>query len=290
MGTALGLGVASIDRLEAGLGDLRRTTAFVRGRLLFSPRVDDIYVATYPRSGTTWMLFMLHLLCRGPDAEFRHLGDVCPWFERALAIGSLRAEDLERLPSPRIFKTHLPPQWLPPEGRFVVIVRDPADVALSYYGLYRDYLGFEGSLDDFLVRFERGRVQYGSWWTHVGQWQRRATERPEAVVLLCYEELRADPAAGLRRVAAAVGLPTDAASIEAAVQGASLERMKQLESRFDHATALLLERGVSSRRFIGRGAVDGARRLSAEQRARLQAAGRHASEHHAPWELPAFLH
>ncbi|MCX4245675.1 sulfotransferase domain-containing protein [Paraliomyxa miuraensis] len=280
--------MSSIDRLEAGLGDLRRTAAFVQGRLQFEPRADDVYVATYPRSGTTWMLFMLHLLVRGPEAEFRHLQDVCPWFERSLAIGSLRAEDLRRLPSPRIFKTHLPPRWLPTVGRFVVIVRDPSDVALSYYGLHRDYLGFGGSLDEFLVRFCRGRVQYGSWWTHVEQWQRRAQERPGAVVLR-YEALRADPLEGLREVAEAVGWSVDEARLAAAVEGASLSRMKALEERFDHATSLLLERGVSPRSFIGKGAA-GARSLSPEQRARIHAAGRQASRRHAPWELPAFLH
>ena len=42
---------------------------------------------------------------------------------------------LARLPSPRIFKTHLPRRWLPATGRFVGLVRDPADVALSYFRL-----------------------------------------------------------------------------------------------------------------------------------------------------------
>lgn len=288
LATALGLGVSSIDRLSEGLGDLRRTTAFVQGRLAFEPRADDLYVATYPRSGTTWMVYLLHLLCRGPDAEFRHIGDACPWFERSLAVGSLRPADLRQLPSPRIFKTHLPPQWLPKVGRFVVIVRDPADVALSYYGLYRDYLGYAGSLDAFLAQFAQGRVQYGSWWAHVEQWQRRAGDR--GVVCLRYEALRADPRSGLRRVAEALGLPHDEARLAAAVEGASLSRMKQLEARFDHATALLLERGVSPRSFIGTGGVDGATRLTAEQRARLEAAGRRPWSRPAPWELPAFLH
>ncbi len=288
-GAALGLGVASIDRLVAGLGDIRRTTAFVRGRVLFSPRSDDVYVATYPRSGTTWMQFMLHLWARGPTVEFRHINDVCPWFERSLAIGSVEPHQLEQLPSPRIFKTHLPPDWLPTTGRFVAIVRDPADVALSYFRLYRSYLGFDGSLDQFLRRFERGQVQYGSYWTHVDRWRQRA-QRPGAL-LLRYEDLRAEPAEQLRRVAELLGWPDERARIEAVVEGASLERMKQLESRFDHATALLMERGVQSRHFIGAGIVGGGgQQLSAEQRARLEGAGDHSGRRHRVWRLPAFLH
>ncbi len=287
LGTALGLGVASIDRLEAGLGDLRRTAAFTRGRLLFEPRPDDIYVATYPRSGTTWMQFMLHQLAR-PGVEFEHINAVCPWFERSLAIGSLTPEALAELASPRIFKTHLPRQWLPARGRFVVIVRDPADVAASYYELHCAYLGFEGSLDEFLARFVAGRVQYGSWWTHVDGWQRHAADAQVHVVR--YEALRADPHAELRRVAVFAGLPHDEASLARAVEGASLSRMKALEERFDHATSLLLERGVQPGRFIGR-ARGGGGGLSDAQRARLDAAGRRGPgwSERLQW-LPAFLH
>lgn len=287
LGTTLGLGVASIERLEAGLGDLRRTAAFVGGRLRFEPRPDDVYVATYPRSGTTWMQFLLHQLAR-PGVEFGHINDVCPWFERSLAVGSITPEALAELPSPRIFKTHLLRQWLPPVGRFVVIVRDPADVAMSYYALHRAYLGFDGSLDEFLARFVAGRVQYGSWWNHVRGWQQHAAE--QSVHVLRYEALRADPTAELRRVAVFAGLPHDDASIAAAVEGASLSRMKALEERFDHATSLLLERGVRPRSFIGRGQAGG-QALTAEQRARLEAAGQRTSgwPSTARW-LPAFLH
>lgn len=291
LGTTLGVAVASIDGLEAGLGDLRRTTAFLRGRLLFEPRPDDVYVATYPRSGTTWMQLMLHLLARPPaeggEVEFAHIDEVCPWFERSLATGRLRPEDLQRLPSPRIFKTHLPRQWLPARGRFVVIVRDPADVLVSYHALYRAYLGYTGTLDEFVGRFVDGDVQYGSYWTHVRGWQRHAGQGD--VLVVRYEALRADPTAELRRVARFAGLPDDDASIAAAVEGASLPRMKAMEERFDHATSLLLERGVTPRSFIGKGQVGrGARALTEQQRARLQAGeGRRGR-----WDrwLPAFLH
>lgn len=288
VGTALSWGVASIDRWEGRLGDLRRTTAFLQGRVLFRPRPDDVYVATYPRSGTTWMQFMLHLMVRGPEVGFRHINDVCPWFERSLAIGSMTAEDLERLPSPRLFKTHLTRGWLPPVGRFVGIVRDPADVVLSYFRLYRDYLGFTGTMDEFVDRFGQGRVQYGSYWTHVAGWQAHASD-PD-VLMLRYEQLRADPLGELRQVARHCGLAHDEARLRAAVEGASLTRMKALESRFDHATALLLEQNVAPASFIGQGKVGGsASELSPSQRARLDEAARRRHGRHALW-LPAFLH
>lgn len=284
LGTALGLGVTAIDGLDAGLQDLRRTAAFARGRALWQPRPDDVFVVTYPRSGTTWMQYLLHRLVR-PELEFGHINEVCPWLERSLAVGSVTPEALARLPSPRIFKTHLLRQWLPREGRFVVVVRDPADVAASYYELYRAYLGFRGSLDEFLARFVAGDVQYGSWWAHVRSWERHVGTD---VTLVRYEALRADPSGELRRVARLTGLPCDAERIAAAVEAASLPRMKAIEERFDHATSLLLERGVRPRSFIGSGrGGDGV--LTAEQRARIEAAGRRSFERERAW-LPAFLH
>lgn len=284
LGTALDLGVTAIDGLDAGLADLRRTAAFARGCALWQPRPDDVFVVTYPRSGTTWMQYLLHLLVR-PEVELGHINEVCPWLERSLAVGSVTPEALAQLPSPRIFKTHLLRQWLPREGRFVVIVRDPADVAASYYELYRAYLGFRGSLDEFLGRFESGRVQYGSYWAHVRSWERHAGQ---GVMLVRYEALRADPRGELSRVAAFAGLPCDAERIARAVEGASLPRMKAIEERFDHATSLLLERGVRPRSFIGRGqGGDGV--LTAEQRARIEAASRRSFDRERAW-LPAFLH
>jgi hypothetical protein len=284
LGTALGGGVAAIDGVCAGLGDLRRTAAFARGMALWQPRPDDVFVATYPRSGTTWMQYLLHLLVR-PEVGFDHINDACPWVERSLAVGSITPAALARLPSPRIFKTHLLPQWLPQQGKFVVIVRDPADVALSYYALHRAYLGFGGTLDDFLARFVAGRVQYGSWWAHVRSWERHAG--PD-VLHVRYEALRRDPAGQLRRVAAFAELPTDDARITAAVEGASLPRMKALEERFDHATSILRERGVQPRSFIGRGEGAGPA-LSPAQRACLETAGERGRAGARAW-LPAFLH
>lgn len=254
--TTLGLTVASLDRAQDGLGDLRRVAAYTRGRLALRPRPDDLYVATYPRSGTTWMTYMLHLLLRGADAPFEHINDACPWIERSLARGIVDATELNALPSPRIFKTHLLPRWLPSGGTRIYIERDPGDVAASYFRLYRDYLGFTGTAAQFVERFERGQVQYGAWWTHVARWREHA--RAGAVVWLRYEELLADPAAGLRTIAEAAGLRVTDEAIEAAVAGASLSAMKALEGRFDHATALLRERGVKPGQFIGarHGGVD----------------------------------
>lgn len=270
----------SLDGTAERLQDVARAARFTRGRLTFVPRATDVWVATYPRSGTTWMVYLLHRL-RGGDAAFEHIDDVSPWFERGLAIGTWTAEALDALASPRIFKTHLLPRWVPEPARVVYVERDGLDVAASYHALYRDYLGFSAGFDAFFERFVAGDVQYGAWATHRERW--RASGRVDAWVR--YEALRDDPASELSRVADAIGLPTDATAVANACASASLPRMRAQQEKFDHATALLRERGVARGSFIrdGRG---GGTELRAEHRARLsEAMGRELPD--AP--LAAFL-
>jgi hypothetical protein len=252
---------ATAAELARGVGlaarEVERLARFSRGRLGFTPRNDDIWVATYPRSGTTWMLYLLyHLVGAGRD-DFEHLEDVCPWFERSLAAGTETADTLDRLPSPRLFKTHLLPRWLPCEGRFVYVRREGPDVALSYYELYQHYLGYRLGLESFLERFFDGDLQYGSWFAHVEQWSSDVGDR--AVLTVEYERLRGDPIRELARVAEFVGVETTDERLREVERAASLERMRANQAKFDHATTLLRERGVQPGHFIGKGSSRRAR-------------------------------
>jgi hypothetical protein len=272
---------------EAVLADTRRTLRFLAGRVAFEARPTDVFVATYPRSGTTLTQWMLHLLRHGGEpGPLRHLGDVSPWFERDLALGKLDRRRMDALESPRIWKTHLTADWVPRGARVVAVIRDGRDVAISYYHFYRDYLRFEGSFDEFFERFLSGRVQYGSWFSHTAGWRARAGEGD--VLLLHYDALVEDRDAAIRRLAAFLDWPADDDVIDRVVRGSSFEAMKANEAWFDHATALLLERGVTPRSFLrtgkpGEGAtVDGEKRAAFEQRTR------DARPRRALW-LPPFL-
>lgn len=85
------------DLLSTAAGKLR----WVRlAHLEFVPRPDDIFIITYPRSGTTWMQMILYQLTTDGDMEFPHIYEYCPWFERSSRSGL----GFEARPSPRLFK------------------------------------------------------------------------------------------------------------------------------------------------------------------------------------------
>jgi len=260
----------TLSRLEEGAADVRRISNFLRGKMNFLPRPEDVYVVSYPRSGTTWLQFMLHVMVRPQQLDFEHITDVSPWFERSLAIGTHDAGDWAPLKSPRIFKSHLSYGWLPPVGRFVYVWRDGLDVARSYYHFYSSHLGFVGSFDSFFERFLKGQLQYRSWFAHVEGWKAHA--HAENVLIVRYEDLQADKRAVMERIAAHCGWDVSAQVMDKSFELSAFDSMKAREKQFDHATAVLRERGMRPGGFIRRGKSGGVTGLNREQQARYDAA------------------
>lgn len=265
-----------LGRASSGLGhakmrmeDAQLALNFLRGRLEHQPDPSDIFVVTYPRSGTTWVQFLVYQLTTPGSMDFEHLTDVSPWFERSLARGTHRAANFFELPRPRLFKSHLTPGWLPETGRFVVVERSPEDVAVSYYHFYRSHLGFQGSVDRFLERFLRGDVQYGAWADHVGEWRERRGH--ENVLWLTYSELQQSLVSVVDRLAGFLDLSLSPEARERAITRSSFAFMKQHEALFDHTTAILKERGMRRGSFLRRGQSDaGAQELTTESRGRIR--------------------
>ena len=247
----LSLATRALDVAVRNLDNARRIANFLRGRMEFEVRPTDVFISSYPRSGTTLTQWILYLLTHEEQPDPAHLTKVSPWFERSLAIGEVTASELERFPSPRVFKSHLPRQWLPDGARYIYVERDGLDVLVSYFHFYRAYLGFEGTLDDFYARFMDGRVQYGSWFEHVAGWRESACD-PD-VLIVRYEDLLSDPKASIERIIEFLGWARDERWVDRAVIESSFDAMKRRESVFDHATAVLLERGVSPESFLRAG-------------------------------------
>jgi hypothetical protein len=277
-------------------GDASRTARFLHGRARFAGRDDDIFVSSYPRSGTTWTLAMAHLLVSGADGfDFAHQSDATPWWERTLAWRTDAPGQWDTLPSPRVFKTHLPKRWLPSQGRYLYAFRNPEDVAVSYYHLYRRYLGFRGGFGAFFDRFLAGDLQYRSWFRHVAGWE--AERGNPRVLWVGYEESLADPVAAIRRIAAFLEIEIDPARAARIAELTHFSRMKAQEAKFAHEGELLRQWGIREEGFRESGflregrAAQGGEALTREQRERLARAREAALPFPGfEWRIPAFLH
>ena len=271
-------------------GDAARVARFLRGLSAFRVRPSDVFISSYPRSGTTWLQHITHALRSGRDLGFGHIGEVVPWFERQLALGRCSAADFERLPSPRVFKSHLPRAWLPRGARYLYVARDGRDVATSYFHFYRSHLAFDGSFDEFFDRFLRGRLQYGSWFKHVAGWQSSWSDPNQ--LDLDYQQLSAALPAELERIASFLRVSISSRERVALEAHCSFAFMKRHEHKFDHAAGEPNAQAAAAGRFIRNGQSGGFTELFGamhERRFREQLA--------APIRLPslelrlsAFLH
>jgi hypothetical protein len=199
-----------------------------------------VWVVSYPKSGNTWVRFLVCNLAFGLQ-------------ESAAALNTLAPDihELSAIPEPptalAFLKTHFPfsPQ-LPlaqHTAAALYVVRDPADVMLSNFhysmrsgtstagdrggdndatrGRYVDqYLAARGD-----PRWIDSRI--GTWDEHVRSWL--GVEHPFPVLPIRYEDLLADGQQGAQRIGSFLGLTRTAAEVGQAVAGASFRRMREIE-------------------------------------------------------------
>jgi hypothetical protein len=240
-----------MDKVESAL-TLARTGGvnFFRVRYLdFELRPDDLFLVTYPRSGTTLLQMILYQALTDGSMELEHISRFSPWFERSCSNG----DDMESFASPRIFKSHLPYRVIPKGARYVYVTRNGMDVAASYFHFYQSHMGFRGSMAHFFHYFLRGKLHYGSWFEHVAGWQSHRDDK--SILFLRYEDLVADRESAVKTIASFCGIELSQERLERIVERSSFEFMKRHEDKFDHGTEMLLERGVRSHSFLRKGAV-----------------------------------
>jgi hypothetical protein len=185
---------------------------------------DDTFLVSYPKSGNTWVRFLLaNLIHPNEKVGFANINRLLP------APGVLSKRFLKSLPRPRILKSHEPF-----DARFrkvIYLVRDPRDVAVSEYhfDLKKRYIAADMTLEQFIKPFLAGETSsYGSWWEHVASWVGTRHGNPR-FLLARYEDLLADPIGETAKIAEFLGIAADTERIKSAVERSSADRMRKLE-------------------------------------------------------------
>ncbi len=217
----------------------------------YRPRAGDIVLCTAAKVGTTWTSQIVNLLVfQSPQP--RSLGELSPWLDaRFFAPLEVILPALEAQTHRRFIKTHLRMDALPiyDEVRYVHTARDGRDAAMSYLNHLNshtstawerfDEIGLsDPTIGVAMPRPPRTPREFFHYWVDAAgehtaggynglektYWRRRLAEN---LLLVHYNDLKADLDGEMRRISAFLDIPVDEEIWPSLVQAATFEAMKR---------------------------------------------------------------
>jgi hypothetical protein len=220
---------------------------------------QDIFQASYPRSGSTWLRFILFQILRGEEAGFGKIDKSIPEIESHRGVPPILSC------GGRLIKTH--EKYRKDYTKAVFLVRDVRDVVLSSYARTLDEwstpLVSKGDFDSFLLSFLEGRaLQMGSWQEHTRTWLESPLAKKGNLMVVRYEDLRRNSEEVLGRLLRFLGVTPDIQIIRKAIEDNSLLQMRAKEDKARKAgerSVLLACHKTTGEdgRFVRKGAVGG---------------------------------
>lgn len=209
---------------------------------------NDVFLASYPRSGNTWLRFVLSEALTGKSIDFDNVDNFIPelkWHRGAVPI-------LEN--HGRLIKTH--ERWRQEYRKAIYIIRDVRDVALSQFARSAQLGIVDPNLDEFLLAFLEGRAQahpYGAWAPHLRAWLDGPLAQEGKLLVVKFEDLRRKPEEQLTRMLEFVHGPSGPETVSTALANNSVEQMRAKEER----SRKLYQSTTEVGRFVRKGAVQG---------------------------------
>jgi hypothetical protein len=224
---------------------------------------EDVYLASFGRSGSTWLRFVLLEILTGGSAGFLNVHNVIPEIGMQGDVRPiLRAGG-------RLIKTHEPYRRV--YKKAIYQVRDVRDVLLSAYAmdsttgmfLYHSHgRGFDGYIDTFL----KGKIAHqGSWQNHVDSWITSPLANTDNLLLIRYEDMRRNTEFTVKKVLDFLEFNYDTEKVRAAIANNSLEHMRAKEESVKRS-GMKLDKKVLIRnhnvdneegRFVRKGTIAG---------------------------------
>ena len=198
---------------------------------------NRVVLASYPKSGNTWLRFILSNLYLKTDIEvnFQNIEHLAPgvmkpwkyWFQKKHL-------------NPPVFKTHSRYDESNAYSKNIYIVRDPRDVYISYY----HYLDGDKDLSYFPWFMVNYAFPYGRWSEHVRSWLDHKDD--EKVVIVKYESLLENPQRELDKIMKKLSLPSTKEERAEAIEKSTFNKMKDNALRtYRDGNAPFVRKGLS---------------------------------------------
>ncbi|CAH1793727.1 unnamed protein product [Owenia fusiformis] len=166
----------------------------------FTAHSDDVWVMSWPRSGSHWVWENIQRLLHGIDS---FVGPI----QKDLSVFALNADGIKHFPQPRVISCHLRREFSPQElfkkgSKIVYLIRDPRDAIVSWYKFIQrhDFFEYDGSWNGFLSLYFQDKIPRGTWEKHTKGWLQESRNNKN-IFFLKYEDLRHDPLKYIKELA-----------------------------------------------------------------------------------------
>ncbi|XP_049510188.1 amine sulfotransferase-like [Panthera uncia] len=234
----------------------------------FEIRDDDVFIITYPKSGTVWFQQILCLIYF--EEHRKGIGNLetverIPFIEYAS-----REVDFAERPSPRLFTTHIP-YYLVPRGlknkkaKVIYIYRNPKDVMCSYFHFSKKLTASTtDNFVEFMNLFLEGEVAGSLWFDHIKGWYEH--KNLFNIHFLMYEEMKKDLRGSVLKICKFLGKELSEEDVDAVVRQATFENMKN-DPRANYDNKLKAYFGIQKKgHFLRKGTIgDWKNHMTAEQ-------------------------
>lgn len=233
-------------------------------------RDDDVILATYAKSGTTWMQQIVgQLIFAG--AEDMNLAAMSPWMDLRVPPKHIKLAEVEAQPHRRFLKTHLPVEALvfSDKAKYLYVARDGRDMVWSlynhhrnanakWYGALNETPGLVGpkigpAPDDIREYFQtwlaRDGFPFWSFWENIRSWW--AIRELPNVKLVHFNDLKADLAAEIDGIAQFLDIRHDADTLRRITEHCGFDYMKERADSIAPLGGVLWEGGGKT--FINKG-------------------------------------
>lgn len=236
----------------------------------FQFRDDDIILATYAKSGTTWMQQIVgQLIFAGADGL--NLAAMSPWMDLRVPPKHIKLTEVEAQAHRRFLKTHLPVEALvfSDRAKYIYIARDGRDMVWSlfnhhtrandaWYGALNDTPGRVGPpigrpcaspRDYFLNWLESDGQPFWSFWENLRSWW--AIRNLPNVHLVHFNDLKADLPGEIAGIGDFLGIRHDPQTMASITEHCGFDYMKAHADSIAPLGGALWEGGGKS--FIHKG-------------------------------------
>jgi len=202
-----------------------------------APSDNDVILTTFPKSGSTWVSYLLYQIKSYCSDEFDDIKnvvvDITPghWKPGRQAF----AEKQDFLP--RTFKTHGSYRLAPKGAKYIYVGREPKDIFWSLYQFIHDLLSLEEPVpvdqfyrEYFIERFGTGH-DIGNVWDHIIGWY--SIFNTDKMLWLHYEDLVESTRASLEKIIKHMGVSLDPDQFSLLLDHSRMDHMRSIASKID---------------------------------------------------------